>query len=77
MRFEEMDPLVPLAKQLAEAHSGPVVLVNKFTVALEERDAFTAAWADDAAFFKRQPGFISAQLHRGIGESSVFLNYAV
>jgi hypothetical protein len=37
MRFEEMDPLVPLAKQLAEGHSGPFVLVNKFTVALEER----------------------------------------
>jgi heme-degrading monooxygenase HmoA len=26
---------------------------------------------------KQQPGFISAQLHRGIGGSSVLLNYAV
>ena len=26
---------------------------------------------------KRQPGFISAQLHRGIGGSCVFMNYAV
>jgi heme-degrading monooxygenase HmoA len=26
---------------------------------------------------KRQPGFISAQLHRGIGGSRVFVNYAV
>lgn len=32
---------------------------------------------DDAAYFKQQPGFISAQLHRGLGESHVFLNYAV
>ncbi len=35
------------------------------------------AWAEDAAFFKRQPGFISTQLHRGIGGSCVFVNYAV
>jgi hypothetical protein len=27
--------------------------------------------------FKRQPGFISAQLHRGIGGSSTFFNYVV
>jgi heme-degrading monooxygenase HmoA len=26
---------------------------------------------------KRQPGYISAQLHRGIGASRVFLNYAI
>ena len=31
----------------------------------------------DAGYFKRQPGFISTQLHRGIGGSSVFLNYAI
>lgn len=26
---------------------------------------------------KRQPGFISTQLHRAIGESPAYLNYAV
>ena len=26
---------------------------------------------------KQQPGFISTQLHRAIGESCVFLNYAI
>ena len=26
---------------------------------------------------KRQPGYISAQLHHGIGKSSMWLNYAV
>jgi len=77
MKFEEMDSTTPLAKQLEEKHSGPVVLINKFTVSLEDRNALVAAWADDAAYFKRQPGFISAQLHRGIGDSGVFLNYAV
>jgi heme-degrading monooxygenase HmoA len=35
------------------------------------------AWAADAAWMMRQPGFISTQLHRGIAGSRVFLNYAV
>lgn len=77
MRFEDMDGTTPLMKQLAEPHGGPVVLVNKFTVAREDREALVAAWADDAAFFKQQPGFISAQLHRGLADSPVFFNYAV
>ena len=72
-----MDATTPLAKQLQDPYGGSIVLINKFTVALEDRDALVAAWADDAAYFKQQPGFISAQLHRGIGESPVFLNYAV
>ena len=43
----------------------------------EEADQLLRAWADDAAYFQRQPGFFSAQLHRGIGGSCVFLNDAV
>jgi len=31
----------------------------------------------DAAFMKQQPGFTSAQLHRGIAGSTTFINYAV
>ena len=34
-------------------------------------------WADEAEKFKEQPGFISTQLHRGIGVSGTFINYAV
>jgi len=77
MRFEDWDASLPLTNQLGATHAGPVVLVNKFTVALEDRDALLAAWAADAAFMRRQPGFIWTQLHRGIGDSGVFLNYAV
>jgi heme-degrading monooxygenase HmoA len=77
MTFEEMDLHVPLRQQLGEPHVGPVVLVNTFTVAPEDCDALVRSWADDAAFMKRQPGFITTQLHRGIGGSRVFLNYAV
>jgi heme-degrading monooxygenase HmoA len=35
------------------------------------------AFQADAAFMKRQPGFISAQLDRAIGESATYLNCAV
>jgi hypothetical protein len=35
------------------------------------------AFQADAAFMKRQPGFISAQLDRAIGESATYLNRAV
>jgi hypothetical protein len=44
----------------------------------EDVDQLLRAWADDdAAYFKQKSGFISTQLHRGIGGSCVFINYAV
>jgi heme-degrading monooxygenase HmoA len=76
LRFDEMDERVTLREQMA-TRAGPVVLINKFTVAPEEADQLVEAWTADASFMKSQPGFVSAQLHRGIGESSVFVNYAV
>jgi heme-degrading monooxygenase HmoA len=76
VRLDEMDERVTLREQMT-TQAGPVVLINKFTVAPGEADELLAAWAADAAFMKSQPGFISTQLHRGIGDSSVFINYAV
>jgi heme-degrading monooxygenase HmoA len=55
----------------------PVVLVNVFTVDKADEQTFLQAWQDDADFLKRQPGFISTHLHRAIGESPTYLNYAV
>lgn len=74
--FTELDKHVTIREQLQEG-GGPVVLVNLFTVAPDEAEQLVAAWAEDAAFMKRQPGFISTQLHRGIAGSGAFLNYAV
>ena len=74
--FIEMDEKVSLFAQMEEA-GGPVVLINKFNVAPEEADQLLQAWAEDAAFMKHQPGFISTQPHRGIGGSGVFINYAI
>ena len=72
----EMDRYVSLFEQMEE-HVGSVILINTFTVEPEEAELLQVAWASDAAFMKQQPGFISTQLHRGIGGSSVFFNYAV
>ena len=75
-KFSEMDEKVTLYEQLEENVS-PVILINKFNVKPEEADQFLKAWTDDAEYFKSQPGFISSQLHRGIGGSGIFVNYAV
>jgi hypothetical protein len=57
-------------------HNGPVILINKFSVNPKDLDQFLKAWAAEAGKFKEQPGFISTQLHRGIGGSGTFVNYA-
>jgi hypothetical protein len=43
----------------------------------DKTEQFVKDWREDATKFKQQPGFISTQLHKGIGKSSVFINYAV
>jgi heme-degrading monooxygenase HmoA len=48
------------------------VLVNVFQVAPEQTETLISAWADDARYFKAQPGFISTQLHRGISGSGTY-----
>ena len=71
-----LDPAFPIERQIAiEASS--VVLVNVFTLDKADEQIFLQAWQDDAQFMKRQPGFISAQLHRALGESPTYFNYAV
>jgi hypothetical protein len=70
----EMDRHVSLFEQMEQQGVGAVILINTFTVEPEEADRLQAAWASDAAFMKQQPGFISTQLHRGIGGRSVFVN---
>lgn len=71
-----LDPAFPIERQIA-IDAGPVVLVNVFTLDKADEPAFLQVWQEDAAFMKRQPGFISTQLHRAIGASPTYLNYAV
>jgi heme-degrading monooxygenase HmoA len=76
MRLREMDEHTTYMEQL-QSDAGPIVLINEFNVQPGDEEAFLEAWADDAAFMKGQPGFISAQLHRGIAGSTTFVNIAV
>ena len=71
-----LDPNFPIERQL-EIETGPVVLVNIFTLDKADEPGFLKIWQDDAAFMKRQPGFITTQLHRALGDSPTYLNYAV
>lgn len=75
-QIRPLDPAFPIDRQLAVEAAG-VVLVNVFTLDAADEDSFLKAWQDDAAIMKRQPGFISTQLHRALGDSPAYLNYAV
>lgn len=76
LSLKPLDPHVPIQKQLEE-NVAPVVLINVFTVEAKEVSSLMKAWEHDANWMKKQAGYISTQLHRGIGGSCVFLNYAV
>ena len=77
-KFVEMDDIVNFKEQIEEKEiDGQVILINKFNVKPDKVEQFLKDWGEDAINFKKKPGFISAQLHKGIGKSSVFINYAV
>ena len=76
-KFVEMDRKITFKDQIEEKIDGQVILINKFNVKPDKVEQFLKDWAEDASRFKQHPGFISTQLHKGIGKSSVFINYAV
>lgn len=76
VNFKPLDPEFPIQQQL-EIDAGPVVLVNVFTVDPSDQEAMVEAWRNDALWMKKQPGYISTQLHKAVGGSSMYLNYAI
>jgi heme-degrading monooxygenase HmoA len=76
LNLRPLDPACPIEQQL-QGTASPVVLVNLFSVAEADTAALLAAWEKDATWMKRQPGFLSTQLHRAIGGSCMFMNYAL
>jgi heme-degrading monooxygenase HmoA len=74
--IQPLDPSFPIERQI-EIEISPVILVNIFTLDKADEQDFLKVWQSDADFMKQQPGFISTQLHRAIGDSLVYLNYAV
>lgn len=71
-----LNPAFPIDRQIA-IDATSVVLVNVFTLDKADEQTFLHAWQDDAVFMKQQPGFISTQLHRAIGASPAYFNYAI
>jgi heme-degrading monooxygenase HmoA len=76
LRIRSLDETFPIQNQLAGDES-PVILVNLFEVDAADEAALMRAWEADANWMKRQPGYLSTQLHRALGASRLFLNYAV
>ena len=63
--MKPLDEKFPIQRQLG-IEAAPVVLINVFTLDAADEPVFLDAWKDDAEFMKRQPGFISTQLHSEI-----------
>jgi heme-degrading monooxygenase HmoA len=76
MQMKSLNAAYPIQQQLSQ-EVGPVVLVNLFTFDATDESAFLDAWAKDAVYMRAQSGFISAQLHRAVGDSPAYLNHAV
>jgi heme-degrading monooxygenase HmoA len=71
-KFVQMDTNVSFDKQIAN-NVAPVVLLSTFLVKHE----FLAGFRKQFATMRKQPGLISAQLHRGIAGSCLFMNYVI
>jgi len=76
-RFKELNDKVSLADQMQSNEDGSVVLINVFMIDPDDEHALLAAWKHDADFMRAQPGYISTQLHKAIGGSGTFVNYAI
>lgn len=74
--MKPLDPKVSIMEQM-QTDQSPVTLVNIFDVAEEDIPQLMKAWEADANWMKKQPGYISTQLHKGIAGSTIFMNYAI
>lgn len=75
--LKELNETVSLQTQMQSNEDGSIVLINVFTIDPKDEEALLKSWAHDAAFMKAQPGYISTQMHKAIGGSGTYVNYAV
>jgi heme-degrading monooxygenase HmoA len=75
-RIIDLDDRVTFRQQL-EHNIGPAVLMSTFLVPPDQVDNFLEGFKKQFAIMRKQPGLISAQLHRGIAGSGLFMNYIV
>ncbi|MFH8469078.1 antibiotic biosynthesis monooxygenase family protein [Streptomyces sp. NPDC017991] len=76
IEYVDLCPDVPLTEQF-RATSGAFVLLQIFVVPDGEVDRAIHAYQKTGAYMKSRNGYIQAQLHRGIGGSSVLVDLAV
>ncbi|WP_020389721.1 antibiotic biosynthesis monooxygenase family protein [Kribbella catacumbae] len=76
IEYVELCPEVPLATQFG-ATKGGFTLLDVFVVPSGTVDQAIAAYQKTGAYLKGRPGFIQAQLYRGIGSSNILVNLAV
>lgn len=74
--IKHLDPSTPFESQLKE-ETGPVCMIETIYVPHDQTEHFLETWREDAGYMKRQPGFISAQLHRGTSGSQLLVNVGV
>jgi heme-degrading monooxygenase HmoA len=76
-----MDKNVTIKDQIKEEQENKngdsVILINKFDVSPDKIEQFLKDWAETSSLFEQQPGFITTELYKGIGKSSVFVSYQV
>ena len=81
IKFVEMDKIVTINDQIKEEQGNKngdsVILINKFDVDPNKIEQFLKDWTEISSYFKQQPGFITTELYKGIGKSSVYISYQV
>ena len=81
IKFIEMDKIVTINDQIKEEQENKngdsVILINKFDVSPDKIEQFLKDWAETSSLFEQQPGFITTELYKGIGKSSVYVSYQV
>ena len=75
MQSLDVDAGISFPEQLA-LDVGPIVLINRLQCDPGDVDQLVRCYQEDSMFMRQQPGFISAQLHRGVGASTTFVNVA-
>jgi heme-degrading monooxygenase HmoA len=81
IKFVEMDKNVTINDQIEKEQENKngdsVILINKFDVSPDKIEQFLKDWAETSSLFEQQPGFITTELYKGIGKSSIYISYQV
>jgi heme-degrading monooxygenase HmoA len=75
--LKEIDPSCTFFSQLDAAGEGPVTVINTLVAPKGGVQGVVDNWRENVGSMQAMPGFVSAQLYRGIGDSEVMTNVAV